>query len=76
MEGSAFYGDIRIVEKSGTVTRDAQHLGGQPGAMDLQLCAEVAGLGDAEARSASLLPRLHAWDIMGRFSGPCKQSLY
>lgn len=49
-EGSAFYGDIRIVEGSGTVTREAKHSGGQPGAMDLQLCAEVAGLGDADAR--------------------------
>ena len=53
-EGSAFYGDVRIVEGSGTVTRDAQHRGGQPGAMDLQLCAEVAGLGDADARRAPL----------------------
>ena len=49
-EGSAFYGDVRIVEGSGTVTRETQHLGGQPGAMELQLCAEVAGLGDAGAR--------------------------
>ncbi len=60
MDGSAFYGDIRIVEGSGTVTREAQHLGGQPGAMEIQLCAEVAGLGDAEARQAPLLPRSHA----------------
>ena len=54
-EGSAFYGDIRIAEGSGKVTREARDLGGNPGAMDLQLCAEVAGLGDAEARQAPLM---------------------
>jgi len=54
-EGSAFYGDIRIAEGSGKVTREARDLGGNPGAMDLQLCAEVAGLGDAEARQAPFM---------------------
>ena len=54
-EGSAFYGDIRIAEGSGKVTREARDLGGNPGAMDLQLCAEVAGLGDAEAGQAPFM---------------------
>ena len=74
-EGSAFYGDIRILENSGTVTREAQHLGGQPGTMDLQLCAEVAGLGDADARQALLLPCLHAMHITQSSSAPSEISL-
>lgn len=51
-QGSAYYGDIRVAVGSGSVSREAQRANGAPGAMDLQLCAEVAGLGDAEARQA------------------------
>ena len=43
-------GTSRFWKGSGTVAREAQRLGGQPEAMDLQLCAEVAGIGDPEPR--------------------------
>ena len=47
-QGSAYIGDVSIVEGSGRVSREAQQPGCPPGAMDLQLCAELAESGNAD----------------------------
>ena len=47
--GSAYIGDVSIVEESGKVSREAQQPGCPPGAMDLQLCAELAEGGNADS---------------------------
>ena len=47
-QGSAYIGDVSIVEGSGKVSREAQQPGCPPGAMDLQLCAELAESSNAD----------------------------
>ena len=59
--GRAYFGDVRIAEGSGRVGSADENAGGNAcpsGAVELTLVAQVAGLGDADARWALTLQAL------------------